>query len=152
MSTKRESLINISNGLIQTGALYELCETDSMRRILLYLVSISVNGRLDNDIFNMYNRFYENKLIAATAKHQAIMARCHLKDEETFWKNLRKLQNKRFISKRERVAHREYSTYSQNAYIVGRWNYFNDGKSIWKQLFIMDEFYKLYPDRQPGNG
>lgn len=150
MSNRRETLLNISNGLIQTGALYELCETDSMRRILLYLVSISINGKIEPDIFNMYARFYENGLIAATAKYDTIMRKCHLHDRKTFMSNLKRLDNKGFI-KRQRVAHRAYSTYSQNAYIIGKvFNYGDKGKE-WKQLFIMDKFYELHPDRVPGN-
>jgi hypothetical protein len=158
MSKKRETLINISNGLIQTGALYELCETEGMRRIVLYLTSISINGKIEPDIFNMYSRFYENKLIAATAKRETIMKRCHLKDEETFWKNLRRLEDKGYIRERVRVAHRAYKTYSQNAYVIGYWyRYGNyqlgtvDERKIWKQLYLMDDFYKMYPEREPGN-
>ena len=152
MSDKRETLINISNGLIQTGALYELCETVSQQRIMLYLTSISINGKLKPDIFNMYERFYENKLIAATAKRTTIMDKCHLKDEETFWKTLKALEEKGFIKERSRVAHRAYPTYSQNAYIIGRWFEYGDEGKIWKQLFLMDAFYKMYPEREPGNG
>jgi len=159
MSSRRETLINISNGLIQTGALYELCETESMRRIMLYITSISINGRITPDNFCMYDRFYSKGIIAATAKRETIMNKCHLKDEESFWKNLRKLEDKGFIKERIRVQHRRYKTYSQNAYVIGYWypygNYTpgtEDQRKKWKQLFLMDEFYKLYPDREPGNG
>jgi len=152
MSDKRETLINISNGLIQTGALYELCETDSMRRILLFLVSISINGKIEPDIFNMYSRFYENGLIAATAKRETIMNKCHLKDEEAFWKNLKRLEEKGYIKERVRIAHRAYKTYSQNAYVIGKVFKYGDENKMWNQLFLMDEFYKMYPDREPGNG
>ena len=152
MSKKRETLINISNGLIQTGALYELCETEGMRRIMLYLTSISINGKIEPDIFNMYARFYENGLIAATAKRETIMKRCHLKDEETFWKNLKRLEEKGYIKERVRVAHRAWKTYSQNAYVIGRWFTYGDEGKVWKQLYLMDDFYKMYPEREPGNG
>ena len=152
MSNRRETLINISNGVIQTGALYELCETDSMRRIMLYLISISINGKIEPDIFNMYARFYDKGLIAATAKCETIMSQCHLKDEETFWKNLRRLEDKGYIGKRVRVAHRAYKTYSQNAYVIGKVFPYGDEGKVWKQLYLMDNFYKMYPDREPGNG
>ena len=150
MSDRRETLINISNGLIQTGALYELCETDSMRRILLFLVSISINGEMPHDPFDIYNRYYKNGWIAATAKYETIMRKCHLTHRLTFMSNLRRLEKKGFIV-RERVGHRAYSTYSQNAYILGKVYSYGDDKKMWKQLFLMDAFYKMYPDKMPNN-
>ena len=76
MSNKRESLINISNGLIQTGALYELCETVSQQRVILYLISISVNGKLKNDtygIYGKYNRPYTEMRIKEQDSFKAVV-------------------------------------------------------------------------------
>ena len=61
-------------------------------------------------------------------------------------------EGKGYIRERVRVAHRAFKTYSQNAYVIGRWFTYGDEGKIWKQLFLMDEFYKMYPEREPGNG
>ncbi len=76
MSDRRETLINIGNGLIQSGALYDLCETDGMRRVLLYLVSISVNAPLKFDTYDIYEQYYKKGKIAACVHYKTIMGKC----------------------------------------------------------------------------
>jgi len=150
MSNKRETLLNISNGVIQTGALYALCETDSMRRVLLYLVSISVNGPLKFDTYDIYEKYYKKGKIAACVHYKTVMTKCHLKDRNNFMGTLRKLEEKNFI-KREKAKRKDGIGWQQNVYVIGKvYNYGNNNKT-WKQLFIMDEFYKMYPDKEPGN-
>ena len=150
MSDRRETLINIGNGLIQSGALYDLCKTDGMRRVLLYLVSISVNGPLKFDIYDIYEQYYKKGKIAACVHYKTIMNKCHLKDRNNFMITLRKLEEKGFI-KREKAKRKDGIGWQQNVYVLGKVFRYGDDKKLWKQLFIMDAFYKLYPDREPGN-
>lgn len=148
MSDKRETLINISNGLIQTGALYELCETDSMRRVMLYLVSISINGQMQYDNYSIYTNYYRKGKIASCIGYETIMRRCHLKDRKTFLGTLRKLEKKGFL-KREKAYHKINGGYPQNVYVIGTCTKYDWG--TWKQLYLMDKFYEKYPDKNPGN-
>ncbi len=148
MSDKRETLINISNGLIQTGALYELCETDSMRRVMLYLVSISINGKLKYDPFEIYNDYYKKGKIAACVRYETIMTRCHLKDRKTFMGTLKSLESRGFII-RKKARIKGKAGYPQNVYILGTCKEY--GWGTWKQLFLMDKFYEMYPEKNPGN-
>lgn len=143
---KRVSLISIDNGLIQTGALYELCETDSMRRVLLYLISISINGKLKYDPYGIYKNYYLKGTIAACAPYSTIMSKCHLSDRKNFMKTLRKLESSGFIE-RKKAQHYYIKGYSQNVYVLG----WRNKETGWKQLYLMDAFYKMHPEKAPGN-
>lgn len=136
--------------MIQTGALYELCETVSQQRVILYLISVSVNGKLKNDTYGIYSKYYENGLIASCVHYKTIMTKCHLKDRKTFMGTLRELEIKGLI-KREKAKRIDGTGWLQNVYVIGKWFKYGDGNKIWKQLFLMEAFYKMYPEKEPGN-
>jgi len=129
-------LLDITNGIIQTGAIYEYCRLDSDRRILLYLISITIKGRINYDPNNLYEDYFLKGKLAASAKYETIMKYTHIKQRSTISAALKRLEKNKII---KRVHTKTYRGNGTNIYILGSVE--KKGKNYIKRLKILDKMY-----------
>ena len=135
-SVKEGVLLDITNGIIQTGAIYEYCKLDTDRRILLYLISITIKGKLNYDPNNLYEDYFLKGKLAASAKYETIMKYTHIKQRKTLRKSLKRLEDSSML---KRIHTKTYKGRGTNVYILGSVE--KKGDRYIKRLKILDKMY-----------
>lgn len=100
-----------------------------------YLWSRIIRSKMDNDVYKIYNRYYDKGFLATSISLRELSKKCYM-DKNTV-KKYTDLWESLGLIKRDKVPTGVKNQY-QYIYILGTWQYIEGAKR--ERLYIEDEF------------
>jgi len=98
-----------------------------------YLWANIIRAEMKNDIYSIYNKYYNKGFLASSCSFRKLSKECHM-DKNTIKSHIDAWE-KRGVIKKDKLGQKNRGQY---IYILGTWQYLNGVKS--ERLYLEDEF------------